>query len=155
MGREGVLDRLERHHLVVTQDHVAALGLDHDAAVEEPAGKLGVPRLGGRDDVRVPRARELAERLRLRPGNVDCALACVRLVVGVEHLVRESLQAPLRNADEAHRQVHAREPGSCLDHVRDVLEVDHDLVAPADAAHGLDQADRLVRLDHRRPFHCA
>ena len=48
-----------------------------------------------------------------------------------------------------HRQVHARQPRGRLDHVRDVLEVPADLLAPTDAAHRRDQADGLIRLDHR------
>ena len=130
------------------EDHGPVLGLDHEPDVEEPSGELGVAGLGLRDHVRVPLLREPPEVIGLGPGDVDRALPRVGLVIEVEHLVGESLQAALGDADQPHRKVHARQPGRGLDHVRDVLEIPADLLAPADPAHRRDQSDGLVGLDH-------
>src|SRR6516225_4655144 len=75
-----------------------------------------------------------------------------RLVIEIEDLVVEALQGTFRNGDQAYRQVQAGQPRRGLDQVRDVLDVDADLVAVADAPHGGNQADGLVGLDHDRPF---
>ena len=148
-----VLDRQQRDHLVVPQDDLA-LGAEHEPDVEEPAGELGVARLGLPHHERVPLPRQRGQRVRLRAGDVDRALPRERLVVQVEHLVVEALQRTLRDGDQPDRQVQAGQPGRRLDQVRDVLDVDADLVAVANAPHGGHQADGLIRLDHDRPPRC-
>jgi hypothetical protein len=70
------------------------------------------------------------------------------LMVEVEDLVVEALQCPLGDGDQADRQIQARQPGCCLDQVRQVLDVPLDLVAVPDAMHRGHQAQGLVWLDH-------
>ena len=82
------------------------------------------------------------------PGNVDRALARELHVVQVQHLVVEALQRAFGERDQPHRQIQAGQPGRGLDQVRQVLEVDHDVLALADAAHGGNQADGGVGFDH-------
>src|SRR5438309_4018047 len=105
-------------------------------------------RLRLRHDERVVLLRDLAERLGLLARDVDRALAREGRVVEVEHLVVERLQGTLRESDEAHGQVEAREPGGGLHEVGEVVEVDLDVLALADPSDGGDQTDGGVGLDH-------
>src|SRR5437764_3233276 len=148
MRGDGMLDRQQRNELVVPQDHGPVFGLDHETDVEEAVRKLWMPGLGLGDHVGGPLPRQPAEIVRLRAGNVDRAVPGVLLVIEVEHLVGEALQPALRNADQPHREIHAREPRGSLDHVRDVLEVPLDLLPTPDSSHRLNQANGLVGLDH-------
>src|SRR5262249_60473035 len=106
----------------------------------------GVARLRLRHDERVVFLRDLAQSLGLFPRNVDRALARERRVVEVEYLVVERLQRALREGDEPDGNIEAREPRCRFDQVREVLEVDLDVAALADAAHGGDETHRGIRL---------
>ena len=99
--RDRVLDRQQRDQLVMAQ-HDLAVGVQHEADVEEAAGELGMARLGLGHHEHAPLARQPAELVGLGAGDVDRALARERLVVEVEHLVVEALQRALRNRDQAH-----------------------------------------------------
>ena len=147
--RDRVLDRQQRHELVVAQHHLA-VGVKHEADVEEAAGELGMARLRLRHHEHAPLARQAPELVGLGPGNVDRALAREGLVVEVEHLVVEALQRALRDRDQPHRQVEAAQPRRRGHEVVEMLEVAADLVAVADAPHRRNQPDRLIRLDHLR-----
>src|SRR5262249_47315758 len=108
--------------------------------------------LGHDEDVVL--AGELAERLRLLARDVDGALAGEAGVVEVEDLVVEGLQRALGEGDEPHRNGQAREPGGGLHQGTQVVEVDLDVAALADPAHGRDQPHRHVRLDHLPHLPC-
>ena len=112
--------------------------------------ELGVARLRLGHHEHVPLARQLADAVRLRTGDVDRALARVALVVEVHDLVGEALQRAFGDGDEPHRLVQPTEPERGLEQVLEVLEVLGDLLTPADAPHRGHQADRLVGLDHAR-----
>src|SRR5215469_11877587 len=142
-----VLHGLQRHDLVVLQDDLAGR-VEDEADVEEPTWELRVPGLRLAHHERVPLPGELAQVVGLRPGHVDRALTCERLVVQVENLVVEALQGAFRDGDEPDGKIKAGQPGSRLDQLRDVLEVDGDLIAVPDAPHGGNQADGLIGLDH-------
>ena len=146
-----MLDRQQRHDLVVTQDHLA-LGGQHEPDVEEAAGELGMAGLGLAHQVGVPLPGQRAEEVGFRAGDVDGAFAGEGLVVQVEDLVVEPLQRAFWDGDQADRQVQAGQPGRGLDQVRQVLEVDTDVLAAADAAHRGNQAQGLIRLDQDRSF---
>ena len=105
-------------------------------------------RLGLRHDEGVVLLGDLAEGLGLLARDIDRALAREGRVIEVEHLVVECLKSSLGKGDQSDRKVEAREPGRRLHHVREVLEVDLDVPALADAAHGGDQADGGVGFDH-------
>src|SRR5207247_7980990 len=92
--------------------------------------------------------RDLTEELGLLAWNIDRALPREGRVVEVEHLVVERLQGTLRERDEPHRNVEAREPGGRLHEVREVLEVELDVPALPDTTHGGDEPDGRVRFDH-------
>jgi hypothetical protein len=96
--------------------------------------------------------RASAPSVGLRAGDVDRALPRERLVIEVEYLVVEALQGAFRDGDQPHRQVQAGQPRRGLDQVREVLDVDTDLAAVADAPHRRYQAKGLVGLDHDCPF---
>src|SRR6185295_17162072 len=66
----------------------------------------------------------------------------------IEHLVVEPLQRALGEGDKPHGQIEARQPSRRLHEVRQVLEIDRDVLALADAAHGGDETDGGVRFDH-------
>ena len=147
--RDRVLDRQQRHQLVVTQDD-RAVGVQHEAHVEEAARELGVARLGLGHHEHAPLARQPAQLVGLGAGDVDRAVARERLVVEVEHLVVEALQRALRYRDQAHRQVQPAQPCRRGHEVVEVLEVAADVVAVADAPHRRHEPDRLIRLNHLR-----
>ncbi len=151
--RHAVLDRIERRQLVVLEDDLAR-GVEHEADVEETVFPIRMLRLGLGHDEDVILARELAQRLRLRAGNVDGAGVGEFDVIEIQHLVVEALQAALRNDQEADRNVEARQPGGGLGQVAKVLDVFHDVGAGADAPHGRDQADAIIRRDHGLPPEC-
>jgi hypothetical protein len=92
------------------------------------------------------------QRVGLLAGNVDGALAGERHVVEVEHLVVEGLQRALRERDQAHRDIERGQPRGGLHQVAQMLEIDLDVLAPADAADGGDQTDGGVGLDHAISF---
>ncbi len=144
-----VLDREQRRDLVVLQDHAAAW-VDDEPDVEEAILQVGVPGLRLGHDERVVLPGDLAELFGLLTGDIDRALPREGRVIQVEHLVVEGLQSALRERDQPHREVQARQPRRGLHQVREVLEVELDVLALADAAHGGDEADRGVRLDHAR-----
>src|SRR3989338_6371921 len=141
LGGEGWRD------LVVGGDQLAPRVQD-EADVEEAVLPVGMTRLRLRHDEGVVLLRDLSEEVRLLSRDVDCPLAGEGRVVEVEHLVVEALERTLGERDEAHRQVEAREPRRRLHQVREVLEVQRDVLALADAAHGGDEADGGVGLDH-------
>ena len=143
-----VLDRQQRHQLVVAQDHLAGR-VDHEADVEEAAGELRVPRLCLGHDEHVPLARQLAQALGLGSRDVDRALARVLLVVEVHHLVGEALEGALGDRHQAHRLVQPAQPERRLDQVLQMVEVLRDLLAAPDAPHRGHQPDRLVGRRHR------
>ena len=147
--RDRVLHRQQRHHLVVAQ-HDLAVGVQHEADVEELAGELGVARLGLGHHEHAPLARQTAELVGLGPGDVDRALAREGRVVEVEHLVVEALQRALRDRDQAHRQVEPSEPRGRRHEVVEVLEAALDVLAAPDAPDGGNEPDRLIRLNHVR-----
>src|SRR5207248_8411158 len=97
--------------------------------------------LGLRHDERVVLLGDLPQRLRLITGDVDGALARERRVIEVEHLVVERLERALGERDEAHGQIEAREPRRGLHEMREVLEVDLDVLAAPDAPDGGYEAD--------------
>ena len=109
-----------------------------------------MPGLGLTHDERVPLPGQPAQIVGLRPGDVDRALGGELLVVEIEYLVVEALQRALGHGDQPDRQVQAGQPRCRLDQVRQVLEVDSDILAAADAAHRRHQAKGLIRLDHVR-----
>jgi len=147
--RDRVFDREQRHHLVVTQDHLA-LGRDDEADVEEPARELRVARLRLRHHEHVPLARQLTDPVRLRTRDVDRAFARVLLMVEVHDLVGEPLQRALRHRHQPDGLIQPSEPERGLEQVLEVFEVLGDLLTAADAPHRGHQADRLVGLDHGR-----
>src|SRR2546426_8162949 len=149
VGADRVLDREERRDLVVLEDDSAAR-VDDEPDVEEAVLQVGVLGLRLRHDERVVLLRDLAERLGFLAGDVDRALAREGRVVEVEHLVVERLQCALREGDEAHGQVEAREPGGGLHEMGEVVEVELDVLALADPPDGGDQTDGGVGLDHAR-----
>src|SRR5262249_24438636 len=69
-------------------------------------------------------------------------------VVQIEDLVVESLERSFRKGDQADGKVQAGQPRGRLDQVGEVLEVDLDVLALADATHGGDETDAGVGLDH-------
>src|SRR5438128_7969657 len=140
VGADRVLDGEEGRDFVVLEDDPAAR-VDDEPDVEEPVFQVGVPGLRLRHDERVVLLRDLAERLGLVARDVDRALAREGGVVEVEHLVVERLQRALGEGDEAHGQVEARQPGGGLHEVREMVEVDLDVLALADSADGGDQTD--------------
>ncbi len=146
-----MLDRQERHHLVMPEDDLT-FRAEHEADVEEPAGEFRMPGLRLGHQVHVPLPGQRAEVVRLRPGDVDRALPGEVLVVEVEYLVVEALQRALWHGDQPDRQVQAGQPRSGLNQVRQMLEVDTDLVATANPAHGRHEADGLIGLDHDIPL---
>jgi hypothetical protein len=101
-----VLDRQQRHHLVMPQDDLP-FWVQDEADVEEAAGEFRVPGLGLAHQEHVPLPGQGAERVGLGSGDVDRALPGERLVVQVENLVVEALQGAFRNGDQPHRQVQA------------------------------------------------
>src|SRR5439155_21174236 len=144
-----VLDGEEGRDFVVLEDDPAAR-VDDDPDVEEAVLQVWVAGLRPRDDDRVVLLRDLTERLGLVARDVDRALACEGGVVEVEHLVIERLQRALGEGDETYGQVEARQPGGGLHEVREVVEVDLDVLALADSPDGGDQTDGGVGLDHGR-----
>src|SRR5262249_9756531 len=142
-----VLDREQRHDLVVFEDHLAVWA-DDESDVEEAPGELRMAGLRLRHQKGVPLPRELAEIVGLRARDVNRAFPRELLVVDVEDLVVESLQGAFGDGDEPHRQVQAGQPRCRLDEVREMLEVRAYLIAAPDATHGGDQAQGLIRLDH-------
>src|SRR5215467_7707400 len=155
-----MLDRQQRHDLVMPKDHLA-FRAENEPDVEEAPGELRMTRLGLRHYERVPLPGQPPQVVGLRARDVDRAFGGELLVVEVEDLVIETLQGAFGYGDEPHRQVQARQPRRGLDEVREVLEVRADLLAAPDAAHGGDEAQGLVWLDHGeslRSFprtHCA
>jgi hypothetical protein len=145
-----VLDRVQRRELVVDEDHLASR-VDHEADVEEHPREMLVARLGLRHDEHVPVPGQLPEEGGLLAGDVDRDLVGVGAVVEVEDLVGEALEGALGDRDQSHRQVEAGQPRRGRHHLGDVVEVAPDLRAPAHAAHGRDQADCGVGLDHGAP----
>ena len=109
MRTDRVLDWEQRRDLVMLEDDLATR-VDDEADVEEAVLHIRVTGLGLRNHEGVVLARQLAQRLGLLAGDIDCAAARELDVVEVEHLVVERLQATLRDRDQADRQVKARQP---------------------------------------------
>src|SRR5215472_8517806 len=105
-------------------------------------------RLGLRHDEGAVLLRDLAQGLRLLAGDVDGAFAGEGRVIEIEHLVVEGLERAFREGDEAYGEIEARQPRRGLHQVREMLEVDLDVLALADPADGGDEADGGVGLDH-------
>src|SRR5262249_10815017 len=63
----------------------------------------------------------------------------------------EALQRALGKGDQANRKIQARQPGRRLHQMRQVLEIGHDVLALANSAHGGNQADGGIGLDHEAP----
>jgi len=134
-----VLDREQRHHLVVAENNLAVRAED-EADVEEAPRKLWMTRLRLRHQVRVPLPGQPAKVIGLGTRDVDRAFPGELLVVEVQNLVVEALQRAFGDRDEPDRQVQAGQPRCGLDQVRQVLEVRRDLIAVTDASHGGYQA---------------
>jgi hypothetical protein len=122
--------------------------VDDEADVEVAVLQVGMARLGLGHDERAVLLGDLAEGFRLLAGNVDRALARERDVVEIEHLVVEGLQRAFGKGDQPDGQIQARQPRRGLHQVRQVVDVDLDVCALPDAAHGRDQPDGGVGLDH-------
>ena len=101
-----MLDREQRHHLVMPQDDLA-LRIQDEADVEETPGEFRMTGLRLAHQEHVPLPGQRTERVRLRSGDVDRALPGERLVIEVENLVVEALQGAFRDGDQPHRQVQA------------------------------------------------
>jgi hypothetical protein len=69
-------------------------------------------------------------------------------MVEIEHFVVEGLQRALGKRDQPHRDVERGQPRRRLHQMREMLEVDLDVAALADAAHGWNQPHRSIRFDH-------
>ena len=69
-------------------------------------------------------------------------------VIEVEHLVVEGLQRAFGEGDQPDRKVQAGQPRGRFDQMGQVLEVDLDVAALADAPHGGDETDSGIGLDH-------
>ena len=145
-----VLNGKQRRDLVVLQDHLT-LGVENEPDIEEAVLKIRMPRLGLRHDESVVLLGDLAEVLGLLPRNVDRTFARELHVIQVQDLIVETLQRALGKGNQSHRQIQARQPGCRLHQVRQMLEVEHDVLALANAAHGGDEADGRIRLDHKGP----
>src|SRR2546428_1920542 len=136
---DGVLDGEERRDLVMLEDDLAAR-IDDEPDVEEAVLEIGMLRLRLGHDEGVVLLRDLAQLLRLLARNIDGALSREGGMVEIENFVVEGLKRSFRKRDEPHREIQAREPGGGLDQVLEVLEVELDVLAPADAANGRDEA---------------
>ena len=133
-----------------------AVGIDDEADVEEAVLPVLMARLGLRHDEDVPLARELADLVGLGAGNVDAAGARVVGVIDVEHLVVEPHQRAFGDRQQPHRDVEIGQPERRLGQALEVLDIVLDVVAPADAVEGRNEADGVVWLDHGCPLvsHC-
>ena len=145
--RHRALDRQQRGDLVVLQDDLA-VGIDDEADIEEAVLPVLMARLGLRHDEDVPLPRQLADLVGLGAGNIDAAGARVIGVVDVEHLVVEPHQRAFGNGEEPHRDVEIGEPERRFGQALEMLDIVLDVVAPADAVEGRDEADGVVGLDH-------
>src|SRR5262245_3537986 len=125
-----------------------ATRVDDEADVEVAVLEVGVARLGLGHHEGAVLPGDLGELFRLLAGNVDRALPGERHVVEVENLVVERLQGTLGEGDEANGNVEARQPRGRLHEVTEMVQVELDVLPLADAAHGGDETDRGVRLDH-------
>jgi len=63
-------------------------------------------------------------------------------------LPSDSVSSPGMSIAHSRREVEARQPRRRLHEVPEMLEVDLDVLALADAPHGRNEADRGVRFDH-------
>ena len=131
------------------EDHFAP-GIDDEAHVEEAVLQIRMPRLGLGHDERVVLTRHLAQVIGFVAGDVDRAFAREFHMIQIQDFIVESLQRAFRDGDQAHRKAEARQPRRRLDEVRQVLQVDLDVLALADAAHGGDEANGRVWLDHNQ-----
>src|SRR5947209_16807977 len=93
-------------------------------------------------------ARQPAQRFCLLSGDVDGASTRELNVVEFQHLVVERLQRTFRDRDQADREVEARQPSSRLYQMRQMLEVDLDVLPLPDASNCWYEADCGVRADH-------
>jgi hypothetical protein len=71
-----------------------AVRVDDETDIEETVGPVLVPRLGLRHDEHAPIARQTAEAVGLRAGDIDRAGARKFGVIDIENLVVEPLQRP-------------------------------------------------------------
>ncbi|MGV6876190.1 hypothetical protein ACUSIJ_26365 [Pseudochelatococcus sp. B33] len=69
-------------------------------------------------------------------------------MVEIEHLVVEALEPPFGDDQQTHRNIEARQPGGGLGQMTQMIDVRHDVFALANAPHGRDQTNAIVRLDH-------
>src|SRR5437870_4109019 len=125
-----------------------APGVDDETYVEEAVLHLGMTGLGLGSDEYVVLARQPAQRFGLLARDVDGASARELDVVQIQHLVVKRLQGTFRDRDQADRKVEARQPCSRLDQVRQMIEVDLDVLPLADASTCWNEADCGVRADH-------
>src|SRR5439155_14644042 len=142
-----MLDRKQRRDLVVLEDDVAGR-VDNESDVEEAILYVRVTGLGLGYYESVVLARQLAERIGLLTWDVDRAAPGELDVVKVQHLVVERLQATFRDRDQADREVEARQPSSRLYQMRQMLEVDLDVLPLPDASNCWYEADCGVRADN-------
>src|SRR5262249_4209258 len=127
-----MLDREQGRYLVVLQDDFAGR-IQNKSDIEETIFPVGMPRLGLRDYEALILSRDAAERIGFLARKVDRAFTGELGVIEVEHLVIESLQRTLRQSDEPNRQFQAGEPCRCFDKATNVLQVDQDVCAFANA----------------------
>ena len=100
--------------------------------------------------MRIVVTRDGAERVGLGTGNIDRAFARELDVIEIEHLVVETLQCALGQRDQTHRQLEARQPRGRLDEMAQVLEVDRNILALANSAHGRNQPNGSIGPKHDR-----
>src|SRR5262245_56686069 len=127
-----------------------APGVDDESHVEEAVLEIGVAGLGLGHDEGVVLLGDVTQELRLLPGDVDGALSRELDMIQVEHLVVEALERALREGDEPHGDVEAGQPGGGLHQMREVVQIDLDVLALADPPNGGNEADGGIRLDHAR-----
>src|SRR5580658_11176226 len=125
-----------------------AVGIDDEADIEEAVLPVLMARLGLRHDEDVPLAGELADLVGLGARNIDAAGARVIGVVDVEHLVVESHQRAFGDRQKPHRDVEIGQPERRLGQALEMLDIVLDVVAPANAVEGRDEADGVVWLAH-------
>ena len=137
----------ERRDLVVDEDDLP-LRVQDEPHVEKPVLQVGMARLGLGYDVRIVLPRDLAQRFRLFPRDVDGAFPRELNVVHVEHFIVEPLERALGIGDETHGDIQAGQPRGRLHQMQKVFDVVHDVSALANAAHRRNQPDAGVWLDH-------
>ena len=100
--------------LVVFVNHLA-IGRNNEGSIKEFPGKLGVFYLGLGDDVGVVLFGLATQGFGFFAGDIQCHLIHVFLVVPIEDLVGEALQAAFGYANQANREVNVAEPHRGVD----------------------------------------